>query len=235
MTVYNGLDSSGAPTLAQAQAAKALGFVWWGFYLPKFPLTDPLNSWTIGEVGVLRQAGFIPVPIVVPEPPHPADPVALAKEAWNSCRTYGLDPKIAVCYNGEHISVTGPVWLPVPGSKPVAVGAGSAIQYATTSLSGLEVDLNVSAVDFPAASGLVCDLEHNATYDSAWYAQFQATVHSLGGIQVPPVPDNRIRIIQANSSQVIVTMGDGSQREVTAVIADKSGGSLNPGGPFTWA
>lgn len=183
--LLDGLDSAYAPTLQQAQEARSQGYVWWGFYLPKLPNTDPLNGWTVAQMDVLKQAGIVPVPICVPAPPHPADPVQLANEYVALAQQYGLNPTIAICYNGEHITASGPVWLPVPGSKPTAVGAGSAIQWGQGTIEGLSVDYNTAAADFPAASGLVCDLEHNAAYTSDWYRTFQQTVISLNtGIDI---------------------------------------------------
>jgi hypothetical protein len=174
-----GYDSAYAPTLPQAQLARSIGAIWWGFYLPRITDTDPLNGWTPGQMDVLEQAGIIPVPIVVPEPPHPADPVATATTAFQQCLAYGLTPSISVCYDGEHISASGPVWLPIPGPRPTAVGPQSAIQYGSANVGGLNVDVNASSLDFPAKQALVCDLEHAASYDSQWYATFQNTVANL--------------------------------------------------------
>jgi hypothetical protein len=182
MTLGIGYDSAYPPTLQQAQAAKAAAGpipTWWGFYLPKEPFTDPVNGWTKDQILVLVSAGWIPVPICIPAPPHPADPVQLATEAFQQALDYGLTPGIAVCYNGEHIAVNGPVWLPIPGAKPTTVGPGSAIQWGQTNLWGIDVDVSASALDFPAKTALVCDLEHNVQYNSTWYITFQNTVAEL--------------------------------------------------------
>lgn len=189
MTLGLGLDSASAPTLAQARAARAAGYTWWGFYLPRLPNTDPLNGWTVAQMDVLRQAGIIPVPICVPAPPAPADPVQTATEYVQMARQYGLNPTVAICYNGEHISAAGPVWLPIPGPQPATVGPGSAIQWGAGTPFGIDVDLNVSAPDFPAAAGLVCDLEYNVAYTAGWYATFQQTVAALSPQPDPPTPD----------------------------------------------
>lgn len=189
MTLGQGLDSAYAPTLAQVQAAKAAGYTWWGFYLPKLPGTDPLNGWTIAQMDVIRQGGLIPVPICVPAPPAPADAVQTATEYVNLARQYGCPANVSVCYNGEHIMCTGPVWIPTAtGVMPTAVGPASALQWNTGTFGGLSVDFNASAPDFPAASALVCDLEHNVSYSSAWYTTFQQTVAKLDPPVNPPKP-----------------------------------------------
>lgn len=189
MTLGLGYDSAFPPTPAQAQAAKSMAGpirTWWGFYLPGVPNTDPTNTWTPQQMAVLVNAGWIPVPIVVPAPPHPASPIDTATTAFRSATIFGLKPQISVCYNGEHIPANGPVWLPIPGAKPTAVGPQSAIQWGATNIQGIDVDVSASAEDFPASTALVCDLEHNAQYDSAWYATFQATVAFLGKNNAPP-------------------------------------------------
>lgn len=190
MTLGTGLDSAYPPSFAQAQQARIAGYTWWGFYLPKLPNTDPLNSWTPAQVDVLRQAGLQPVPICVPAPPAPADPVQTATEYFNLAKQYGLSPKMAVCYNGEHIQpITGPVWLPVPQpTAPTAVGPGSALQWGGGNFAGLDVDFSVSAPDWPGDTALVADLEANASYTPAWYTSFQATVANLGRVTPPPPP-----------------------------------------------
>lgn len=186
MILNKGLDSASSCTLAQAQAAKAAGYSWWGFYLPKEPNTDPLNSWTVDQMNILVQAGIVPIPICIPSPPHPADPVATATEYFNLAKQYGLDPILTTCYNGEGIVVNGSVWLPRPSpTPPTAVGSQSAIQWFTGNFEGLNVDFSVSAPDFPLNT-LVCDLEHNTSYTSAWYQTFQQTVADLAA--VPPIP-----------------------------------------------
>lgn len=185
--MINGLDSAFPPTNAQAWTAKQVGYHWWGFYLPKLPNTDPLNSWTVAQVDILKQASIAPVPICVPSPPAPADPIQTASEYVALAKQYGLSPRVAICYNGEHISVTGPVWLPVPQpTPPTAVGPGSALQWSTGTFAGLSVDFNVAAPDFPMSAGLVCDLEHNVSYTSQWYQAFQNEVAKLSS--PPPVP-----------------------------------------------
>ena len=188
MILIPGLDSAYPPSLVQAQEAFRLGYKWWGFYIGGVSNTDPLNIWTPGQEAVLRAAGIRPVPIVIPSPPHPADPVIAATQAFNSAKAYGLTPKISVCYNGSHIPVTGPVWLPIPGLAPTAIGAGSAIQYGQTKILGLDVDVSLSTTDFPMDLGLVCDLEFNVSYSSQWYQAFQNTIHNLGATVTPPKP-----------------------------------------------
>lgn len=183
----SGLDSAFAPTLVQAQAARAAGYTWWGFYLPKLPNTDPLNGWTVGQMDILKEAQIIPIPICVPSPPAPADPIATASGYVELAQQYGLTPKVSVCYNGEGISVTGPVWLPRPSiNPPISVGTGSAIQWSTGTFAGLSVDFNVNAPDWPANQALVCDLEHNVSYTSEWYATFQNEVTKLTTPSIPP-------------------------------------------------
>lgn len=189
MPLINGLDSAEPPNASQVQQAIVRAAKWWGFYLPKLPNTDPFNDWTVAQMDVLKP-DIVPVPICVPAPPAPADPVATATAYVELARQYGLNPKVAVLYNGEHIAASGPVWLPVWGPvPPTTVGPQSAIQWGQETLDGLQVDLSVAAEDFPMATALVCDLEHNASYTPAWYAEFQATVARLGaGTPAPPPP-----------------------------------------------
>lgn len=183
MNLLHGLDSAYAPTQQQVQEGKSLGNTWWAYYLPRLPNTDPLNGWTILQVDGVRNGGITPTPICVPAPPHPADPVQTATEYVALAKQYGHNPGISILYNGEHISAIGPVWLPIPGAEPTAIGPQSAIQWGSGTVLGLGVDLNSSTTDFPYTNGLIVDLEANASYTSAWYVQFQNTVKSLGGGQ----------------------------------------------------
>lgn len=179
MALIPGFDSASVPTNAQAQAAYDSGHLWWGFYIQGVGNTDPLHAWSPGEEAVLTNHSIKPVPICIPSPVAVADPVQCATQAFNSCKSYGLSPKVSVCYNGEHIAVGGPVWIPLPGAAPTVIGSGSAIQYGGITIAGIDVDLNLAAPDFPMSEGIVCDLEHNAGYTSQWYASFQQTIASL--------------------------------------------------------
>lgn len=223
MTLGIGYDSAYPPTVAQAQAAKQVSGpvrTWWGFYLPGVPNTDPVNTWTPAQMNVLTNAGFIPVPIVVPSPPHPADPIATATSAFNRAKAFGLNPQVVVCYNGEHISAMGPVWLPIPGTKPITVGPQSAVQYGVASIGGISVDKSVSAEDFPASSALVCDLEHNVQYTAAWYAIFQQTVATLAESE-PVTPQDITSVTSAVQLMLRQEFQPGSElydRVVQAVV-----------------
>lgn len=61
----NGVDSAYAPTLAEAQAAKAMGITYWGLYLAG---PSALHNWATAEIDILRQAGFEwALPFYVPQ------------------------------------------------------------------------------------------------------------------------------------------------------------------------
>lgn len=181
----NGVDSASVPNSAEVALAVSQGHSWWGFYIKGVGNTDPLHAWEPGEEAVFNGHAIQPVPIVVPDPSG-SDPILTAQQAFAACAMYGLRPNVSVCYNGEHITVTGPVWLPIPGYSG-SVGPQSAIQYGIGSMGTVQVDLNISADDWPGSKGIVCDLEHGDVYDSAWYAAFQNTIASLGRV-VPTVP-----------------------------------------------
>ena len=203
MAVVPWVDAAEPPTPAQAQTARQQGFVAVGWYPPGVPNTDPYRTWSPGEEQVLSQAGLKAVPIVVPAPNLAGDPAQTATAAFREVQSYGLNPQVAVLYDGPHCvntgKITGPVWLPLPqSSAPTSVGPGSAIQWGQGSIAGWSVDYNVAATDFPFSSGLVCDFEHAVlgyrTVDQAvaWYQTFQARVTQLAGTKpkpTPPVPD----------------------------------------------
>lgn len=181
--MIDGVDSAYPPSAADAAAAYTDGCRWWGFYLNGVDGDeDPLNTWTAAQVQVLVQAGCHPVPIWVPKPDLSSDPVEAANESFTAATACGLAPTVSVLYNGNHIAATGPVWLPIPGPKPSAVGAMSAIQYGQTTYGATSVDLNVAAADFPMSAGIVCDFEYNTdtTKGPAWYQAFQHRIHLLG-------------------------------------------------------
>jgi hypothetical protein len=182
-----GLDSAFPPNSATANIAYLAGYRWWGFYIEGVGNTDPLNAWTPGQEEILISRGFKPVPICIPSPPAVANPIQTATQAFESCKNYGLSPKIAICYNGSHIAVSGPVWLPIPEVKPTSVGSQSAIQFGGANINGLSVDLNVAASDFPFNEGIVCDLEHDTSYTSEWYNTFQTTIIQLANPSFPPI------------------------------------------------
>lgn len=177
-----GLDSALSPLLQQAERAWNMGFRWWGFYIQGVGNTDPLHAWSPGEEEVLRQVGFKPVPICIPSPEINADPVLMATQAYESCKNYGLSPEVSICYNGEHLQVSGPVWNPSPGPTPTSVAHGCAVQFGQMSI-GLNVDTNMADEAFPFDKGIVCDLEHNAGYSAQWYGLFQHTIAALSKIK----------------------------------------------------
>lgn len=180
-----GLDSASPPTPADVALAVQQEYSWWAFYIKDVGNTDPLHAWEPGEEAVFNGHNIEPVPIVIPDPSG-SDPVLTARQAFAACAMYGLRPSMSVCYNGEHISVTGPVWLPIPGYTG-PVGAQSAIQNGIGNMGSVQVDVSISADDWPGSKAIVCDLEHGDVYDSAWYAAFQSTINTLGRV-VPVVP-----------------------------------------------
>lgn len=196
MTVIPWVDAAYTPTLPEAQQAYSEGFRACGFYLPGIPNSDPLNVWTPAQVQVLRQAGLLPVPIVVPDPHLSGDPVTTANAAFQQAKNFALNPQASILYDGPHLvntgRITGPVWLPLPGNPPSTIGAGSAVQWGQGSISGWSVDDNEAAPDFPFDRGIVCDFEHAilnyCTADQAitWYQRFQARIAQLAGSQPQP-------------------------------------------------
>lgn len=58
-----GCDSASEPTTAQARAARAAGFSWWGFYIAG---PGALHNWSLSGTASLEQAGISPLPIYVP-------------------------------------------------------------------------------------------------------------------------------------------------------------------------
>lgn len=198
----DGLDSASEPTQAQIDLAKAQGYKWWGFYLPKVDGTDPLHGWSQAPVTALLRSGIVPVPICVPAPPHPADPVKLATASFNQALAYGLSPKVSILYNGSHIKASGPEWIPQPGPKPNVLPSQCAVQYGGTNIGGIECDLNVAANDFPITTGLVCDLEYNVSYDAQWYKTFQQTISFLS--QPIKVKEDTMQALIVNGQLTVV-------------------------------
>ena len=149
------VDAAFPPTPAQARAAFAAGYRGCGFYLPgESPITDdPLHQWSPADAAVVAAAGLAPVPIWVPDPSLPGDPAAEATAAVAAARECGLSPTCSILYDGNHLTrtgqVVGPVWLPIPGPAPTAIGAGSAIQWGSSSVDGWDVDVSSAAADFP--------------------------------------------------------------------------------------
>ena len=193
------LDAAYAPTPAEAQQAFTEGYRECGYYLPNIPNSDPLNTWNANQVATLRQAGLKPVPIVVPKPDLSGDPVATADAAYAQAKAFGHFPKTAILYDGPHLvntgKITGPVWLPLPGNPPSAIGAGSAIQWGQENIAGWSVDRDSAAPDFPADAGIVCDFEHAIlgyrTVDEAvaWYQAFQNRIAELAAADhSAPIP-----------------------------------------------
>lgn len=196
MTLIAWRDAAYAPSLAQAQAAYAQGYRACGFYLgPTDADEDPLNTWSAAQVQTLRQASLLPVPIIVPTPSLASDPVDAANEAMTNAQLCGLSPKVSILYDGNHLTttgqITGPVWLPIPGPMPTAVGSQSAIQWNTVSINGWSVDLSVAAPDFPFDKGIVVDFEYNTAAGGVginWYHAFQSRIAQLGTFTPPPPP-----------------------------------------------
>ena len=230
------LDAAEPPTPAQAQTARQQGFVAVGWYPPGVPNTDPYRTWSPGEEQVLSRAGLKAVPIVVPAPNLAGDPAQTATAAFREVQSYGLNPQVAVLYDGPHLvntgRIAGPVWLPLPqSSAPTSVGPGSAIQWGQGSIAGWSVDYNVAATDFPFATALVCDFEHAVlgyrTVDQAvaWYQTFQARVAELAQ---PPTPDPKgPPVVNVNKPPVgICAVPGGTPADYWIVCSD--------GGVFTF-
>jgi hypothetical protein len=195
MTLIPWVDAAYAPTLAEAQAAHAEGYRACGFYLPGVLHTDPTNVWTPAQVAVLRQAGLIPVPIVVPDPNLDGDPVAAADAAYNmAVGAFGLPTRMSCLYSGNHLEqtgqITGPIWMPNYGPAPTNIGPGSAAQWSSAgNIAGWSVDLDEAAPDFPFDHAIVVDYEHSTTGGASgvsWYNRFQARIAERAG--APPVP-----------------------------------------------
>lgn len=222
MSLIPWLDAAYPPTPAQAEAAFNLGYRGCGFYLNGADGDeDPLNTWTPAQVAVLVQAGLAPVPIWVPDPNLASDPTDAATEAFQSAVAAGLEPKESVLYDGNHLTQTGqingPVWLPIPGPTPTAVGARSAIQWGGGNIGGWSVDYNVAAADFPFSHGLVVDFEYNTaagTVGLDWYHTFQAHITALAAPTPQPSP---------TPSPTPVTTGAILQSTTISVTTDGNG------------
>lgn len=200
MSLIPWVDAAYTPTLAEAQEAYNEGYRACGFYLPGVPGTDPLNVWTPAQVQILRQAGLFPVPIVVPTPNLAEDPRAAATAAWAQRAAFNLGMKVSVLYDGPHVVstglISGPVWLPIVGSPPSAIGSGSAVQWGGGSISNWSVDFNLAALNFDFNDAIVVDMEHNVlSYHSpseivAWYQAFQSRISQFAAVPIvgPPLP-----------------------------------------------
>lgn len=194
-TVTLWADAAYPPTLAQARGAYATGVRGCGFYLPgEGAGEDPLNQWTPAQVAVLYQAQLRAVPIWVPKPNLPADPVDSANRAFAAARACGCNPKMSGLYTGNHLEqtgqITGPIWIPAPGAEPASVGSQSAIQWGQANEGGWSVDLNVAASDFGWESVIMVDFEYNTIGGQAginWYKAFQKRIAELAD-PPPPAP-----------------------------------------------
>lgn len=181
-----GLDSAYAPTLAQAQLAKAHGVDWWGLYVCG---SAALNIWTPAEAAVLRQAGISPLPICVPDQAETENPTTVAIDFVAACKERGIlagagvldfehsaasaaGPSfwsswsaivkaagfVAVPYNGPHWTWLGsPQWDPLPSPRLPTPAKGQAIQWAGTNVDGLAVDESIADPGFPVGSWSVPD------------------------------------------------------------------------------
>jgi hypothetical protein len=170
-----------------------MGIRWWGFYLNGTDGDeDPLNTWTVDQVNILRQANIQPIGIWVPDPDLQSDPVEAASEAYRSATSAGCSPKIGVLYNGNHVPASGPVWLPIPGSPPTDVGHWSAIQYGAGTIGSTSVDLSLASADWNMDS-LVVDFEYNTINDPTWYPAFQTQIAKLSSqesMMSDPLPES---------------------------------------------
>lgn len=195
-----GLDSAYPPSPVEVSVAKHQGYSWWGYYINGIDGDeDPLNTWTPGQVAVVRDGGIAPMGIWVPSPNLASDPVDAANESFKAAGLAGQKITTAILYDGPHLintgQIVGPVWLPIPGYSG-AVGPLSAIQNGSGHIGQTSVDTNISAPDFPAATGLVVDLEHavldNTSLQHAvdWYHAFQHQISVLTqsqGVKPPPM------------------------------------------------
>lgn len=187
------LDAMLEPTKEQINEAKKLGYYAVGFYIGGHGV-DPAHVWSQDGIDIVRNAGLIPIPIYVPSPNLPTDPVIAAEEAYNLAKSAGCAPLVSVLYNGNHQQpTTGPVWLPIPGPKPNAIGPFSAIQWGQTQIKGWTVDISSAAHNFPYNSALVVDFEYNTNYNPSWYSSFQNTISNLSK-KVPVMPNSNFTV-----------------------------------------
>lgn len=190
------IDAAYAANTAQLQAAWAAGARGCGYYLPGEGVgEDPLNQWTPAQVAAARAVGFRMVPIWVPKPSLPADPVDSANRAFAAAKACGSNPKLSGLYTGNHLEqtgqITGPIWIPAPGAEPTSVGSQSAVQWGTVTFAGWNVDENVAASDFPWETVIMVDFEYNTTAGAAgvaWYKAFQSRITQLAKPVVPTPP-----------------------------------------------
>lgn len=195
MTLTLWIDAAYAGNTAQMQAAWAAGARGCGYYLPGEGVgEDPLNQWTPAQVAAARAIGFRMVPIWVPKPNLPSDPVDSANRAFAAAVACGSNPRLSGLYTGNHLEqtghISGPIWIPAPGAEPTSVGSQSAIQWGTITLLGWNVDEDVAASDFPWETVVMVDFEYNTTAGSAgvaWYNAFQTRITQL--VAANPVPN----------------------------------------------
>ena len=176
--MMKGLDSAFGPTLAQAKAALADGYQFWGWYLGG---AGAYHSWTDAEVAVLAEAGFTQsLPIWVPDLNLTGVPAIDATRAVNRLSSLGwqsvivLDTEASMRGNPHlHSYVDGFVAeLRNLGVTPVVYGggnyvpagvnawwilqgippAGTAYQWGSGSLAGISVDYDTAGPGFPMAS-----------------------------------------------------------------------------------
>jgi hypothetical protein len=206
-TVTLWIDAAYAPTPAQAQAAFSLGARGCGFYLPgeQAPTEDPLNTWTPAQVQILRDAGLRAVPIWVPAPNLPADPIQSATRAFTAAKSCGCNPLMSGLYTGNHLEtsgqISGPIWIPAPGAEPASVGSQSAIQWGQTNLGTWSVDENIAASDFPWEQVIMVDFEYNTIAGQQgidWYKKFQQQIAALAKgtpVTPSPIPLQNVKIV----------------------------------------
>lgn len=184
------VDAAYAGNQTQMQAAIAQGATGCGYYLPNQPpqFNDPLNQWTPAEVRLAYTEFKQVVGIWLPDYSLPEDPTLSAQQAYTSAVSVGESPTMSGLYNGNHIAgVTGPVWLPIPGSKPGSVGALSAIQWGQATIDGWSVDLDIASTNFPWNKCIMVDFEAGTNPDLAWYQAFQAEIAKLA-VPITSVP-----------------------------------------------
>lgn len=220
------VDAAYAANTTQVKAAIAAGAKGCGYYLPgqNRSTDDPLNEWTPQQVAAVRAAGFgnNMVGIWVPQPSLPGNPITEAEAAYHAAIQCGETPRMSGLYDGNHLTstgqITGPVWLPIPGAQPTAVGSQSAIQWGQSSPGGWSVDWDIGASDFPWNNVIMVDFEYNTIGGQAginWYHAFQKEITLLATPPAPPPlkPAAPVRPMVSGvpSPPVIFTTTDGNQ------------------------
>ena len=175
-----GYDSEFAPTPGQVQAAKARGVTWWGLYvygsaasriwstseadvlkqgqMEPLPICVPDQSFTEdpghvadNTIAACQARGILSGGVVL-DAEHSANQSNLAtfRPVWN--QHIAVAGYLPVLYNGPHLNVLPPTWEPIPSTSQPTPGTNRAIQWGSTTVDGLSVDVNVADPGFPLGS-----------------------------------------------------------------------------------